>query len=182
MAELHLLSPAGFRASGVYAGIKSKQTPDVGLLICDNLATAAAAEPADRPDPGVRGAPVRMDQAAAARPPGAVSRLGTQRLGLCVERDVLELMPGVVAQKARRRGPGRMSGENPCAHADPKACGGGGPNPKTGVSQCQNGSLSPSGGRSSALVAKRWVIQRPHFGLLDFVISSVILRRRVAGG
>ncbi len=43
MAELHLLSPAGFRASGVYAGIKSKQTPDVGLLICDNLATAAAA-------------------------------------------------------------------------------------------------------------------------------------------
>src|SRR5205809_2315058 len=43
MADLHLLSPAGFRASGVYAGIKSKQTPDVALLICDSLATAAAA-------------------------------------------------------------------------------------------------------------------------------------------
>ena len=42
MAELHLLSPAGFRAAGVYAGIKTKQTPDVGLLICDAPATAAA--------------------------------------------------------------------------------------------------------------------------------------------
>ena len=42
MAELHLLSPAGFRASGVYAGIKSKQSPDIGLLIADDLATAAA--------------------------------------------------------------------------------------------------------------------------------------------
>ena len=42
MPELHLLSPLGFRASGVYAGIKRAQTPDVGLLICDTLATAAA--------------------------------------------------------------------------------------------------------------------------------------------
>ncbi len=42
MAELHLLSPAGFRAAGVYAGIKTRQTPDVGLLICDAPATAAA--------------------------------------------------------------------------------------------------------------------------------------------
>jgi glutamate N-acetyltransferase / amino-acid N-acetyltransferase len=41
--ELHLLSPRGFRAGAVYAGIKSKQTPDVGLLVCDQLATAAAA-------------------------------------------------------------------------------------------------------------------------------------------
>ena len=40
---LHLLSPKGFRAAGVYAGIKSKNTPDVALLICDRLATAAAA-------------------------------------------------------------------------------------------------------------------------------------------
>src|SRR5436305_7034727 len=37
--ELHLLSPRGFRAGAVYAGIKSKQTPDVGLLVCDTLAT-----------------------------------------------------------------------------------------------------------------------------------------------
>ena len=42
MAELHLLSPAGFRAAGVYAGIKTKQNPDVGLLICERSATAAA--------------------------------------------------------------------------------------------------------------------------------------------
>src|SRR3954470_21983362 len=40
--ELHLLSPAGFRAGAAYAGIKSKPTPDVGLLVCDTLATAAA--------------------------------------------------------------------------------------------------------------------------------------------
>src|SRR6476469_11078319 len=40
--ELHLLSPRGFRAGAVYAGIKSKQTPDVGLLVCDVPATAAA--------------------------------------------------------------------------------------------------------------------------------------------
>src|ERR1051325_997426 len=42
MAELHLLSPRGFRAAGVYAGIKSRHAPDVGLLVCDTLATAAA--------------------------------------------------------------------------------------------------------------------------------------------
>lgn len=42
MAELHLLSPLGFRASGVYAGIKSRHAPDVGLLVCDGPATAAA--------------------------------------------------------------------------------------------------------------------------------------------
>lgn len=42
MPELHLLSPLGFRASGVYAGIKSKQANDIGLLICDRLAAAAA--------------------------------------------------------------------------------------------------------------------------------------------
>src|SRR5437899_1960165 len=42
MAELHLLSPAGFRAGAAYAGIKSKQSPDVGLLACDAPAIAAA--------------------------------------------------------------------------------------------------------------------------------------------
>src|SRR3954465_12299038 len=42
MADLDLLSPAGFRAGAVYAGIKTKQTPDVGLLVCDAVATAAA--------------------------------------------------------------------------------------------------------------------------------------------
>src|SRR5690349_17814719 len=43
MAELHLLSPRGFRAGGVYAGIKSRQAPDIGLLVCtDGPASAAA--------------------------------------------------------------------------------------------------------------------------------------------
>lgn len=42
MADLHLLSPPGFRASGVYAGIKSKEAPDVGLLLCERPAAAAA--------------------------------------------------------------------------------------------------------------------------------------------
>jgi len=42
MSQLHLLSPRGFKAAGVYAGIKSKQANDVGLLVCDGLATAAA--------------------------------------------------------------------------------------------------------------------------------------------
>jgi glutamate N-acetyltransferase/amino-acid N-acetyltransferase len=42
MADLHLLSPRGFVASGIYAGIKTRQTPDVGLLLCSAPATAAA--------------------------------------------------------------------------------------------------------------------------------------------
>jgi len=42
MAELHLCSPAGFRASGVYAGIKTNQAPDVGMLVCDVPCPAAA--------------------------------------------------------------------------------------------------------------------------------------------
>src|SRR3954469_3866480 len=43
MPQLHLLSPRGFRASAVYAGIKSKQTPDVALLVCDTGPATAAA-------------------------------------------------------------------------------------------------------------------------------------------
>src|SRR5690349_5957500 len=44
MADLHLLSPRGFVASGIYAGIKTRQTPDVGLLTCrDGPAASAAA-------------------------------------------------------------------------------------------------------------------------------------------
>lgn len=42
MAALHLCSPLGFRASGVSAGIKSKAAPDVGMIVCDTTATAAA--------------------------------------------------------------------------------------------------------------------------------------------
>lgn len=43
MADLHLLSPRGFRGAGVYAGIKSTNTPDIGLLVCEPGTTAAAA-------------------------------------------------------------------------------------------------------------------------------------------
>src|SRR6478672_11534549 len=43
MAQLHLLSPKGFRAAGVSAGIKSKKNAkDVALLVADELSPAAA--------------------------------------------------------------------------------------------------------------------------------------------
>ena len=42
MAELHICSPKGFKASGVYAGIKTKNAPDVGMIVSDLVATAAA--------------------------------------------------------------------------------------------------------------------------------------------
>src|SRR5579859_3432347 len=42
MADLHICSPKGFRASGVHAGIKTKSAPDVGLIVSDLAATAAA--------------------------------------------------------------------------------------------------------------------------------------------
>jgi glutamate N-acetyltransferase/amino-acid N-acetyltransferase len=41
MNQRHLLWPKGFRAAGVYAGIKSRPKPDVGLLVCDRTAAAA---------------------------------------------------------------------------------------------------------------------------------------------
>ena len=42
MSQLHLLSPHGFRGAAVYAGIKIKHTPDIGLLVCETRAAAAA--------------------------------------------------------------------------------------------------------------------------------------------
>ena len=42
MSSLHLLSPSGFKASGVRAGIKLSGKMDLGLLVCDSPATAAA--------------------------------------------------------------------------------------------------------------------------------------------
>ena len=41
MNKRHLLWPKGFRAAGVYGGIKSRPKPDVGLLVCDRTAAAA---------------------------------------------------------------------------------------------------------------------------------------------
>ncbi len=40
---MHLLSAKGFSASGIAAGIKVSGNRDVGLLVCDGVATAAAA-------------------------------------------------------------------------------------------------------------------------------------------
>src|SRR5918993_6052207 len=59
MADLHLLSPAGFRAAGVYAGIKSKHAPDVGLLLADAPASAAAVFTTNK----VFAAPVKVGRA-----------------------------------------------------------------------------------------------------------------------
>jgi glutamate N-acetyltransferase/amino-acid N-acetyltransferase len=42
MAELHLLSPGGFTAAGIHAGVKSTRKPDVGLLVADAACSAAA--------------------------------------------------------------------------------------------------------------------------------------------
>ena len=42
MSDLHLLSPKGFRAGAVKAGIKSSGNLDVAMLVCDTGATAAA--------------------------------------------------------------------------------------------------------------------------------------------
>ena len=56
MNSLHLLSPRGFRAGAIHAGIKSKKTPDVGMLVCDTLATAAAVFTTNR----VFAAPVKI--------------------------------------------------------------------------------------------------------------------------
>ncbi|MDW8261860.1 MAG: hypothetical protein RMJ35_04975, partial [Phycisphaerales bacterium] len=43
MPELHLLSPGGFLAAGARAAIKTNGLNDIGLLMCQRLATAAAA-------------------------------------------------------------------------------------------------------------------------------------------
>jgi glutamate N-acetyltransferase/amino-acid N-acetyltransferase len=42
MPQLHLLSPRGFKAGAAAAGIKSTRAPDVAILACDVLASAAA--------------------------------------------------------------------------------------------------------------------------------------------
>lgn len=48
MSTPHLLSPKGFRAAGVRAGIKASGKRDVGLLVCDAPATATALFTANR--------------------------------------------------------------------------------------------------------------------------------------
>jgi glutamate N-acetyltransferase/amino-acid N-acetyltransferase len=91
MAEPHLLSPKGFKANGVYAGIKSKQTPDVGLLVCETMAAAAAVFTTNR----VVAAPVIVgrEHIAAGRLRGIIVNAGnanacTGRKGLADAREM----------------------------------------------------------------------------------------------
>jgi glutamate N-acetyltransferase/amino-acid N-acetyltransferase len=102
MAELHLLSPAGFRAGGTYAGIKSKQANDVGLLVCDTAATAAAVFTTNK----VFAAPVKIgrDHVRAGRLRGVVVNSGNANActGKQGERDALrmcELAANVIGAK-----------------------------------------------------------------------------------
>jgi glutamate N-acetyltransferase/amino-acid N-acetyltransferase len=60
---MHLLSPKGFRASAVSAGIKTSGKPDVGLLVSDTLASAAAVFTRNK----VIAAPVKIGRAHVAR-------------------------------------------------------------------------------------------------------------------
>jgi glutamate N-acetyltransferase/amino-acid N-acetyltransferase len=91
MPDLHLLSPSGFRASGVHAGIKSTPSPDVGLLLCDTLATAAAAFTTNQ----VFAAPVKIGRRhiAAGKLRGVVVNSGNANActGMQGERDALRM-------------------------------------------------------------------------------------------
>ena len=91
MSELHLLSPQGFRAGAVYAGIKSKKTPDVGLLVCDTLATAAAVFTTNR----VFAAPLKIGRShiAGGKLRGVVVNAGNANActGKQGERDAIEM-------------------------------------------------------------------------------------------
>src|ERR1700728_675341 len=59
MASLHFLSPRGFTAAGVAAGIKRSGKLDVGLLTCASPATAAAVFTTNR----VFAAPIKVGRA-----------------------------------------------------------------------------------------------------------------------
>ncbi|HEY1686854.1 MAG TPA: bifunctional glutamate N-acetyltransferase/amino-acid acetyltransferase ArgJ [Tepidisphaeraceae bacterium] len=63
MSNLHLLSPLGFRAAAVHAGIKSKKTGDVAVLVCEQPATAAAVFTTNR----VFAAPIKIGRKHIAR-------------------------------------------------------------------------------------------------------------------
>ncbi len=106
MADLHLLSPHGFRASGVYAGIKTQHKNDVGLLVCETVAAAAAVFTTNK----VIAAPVKVGQAhiAGGRLRGVVVNAGNANactgrqgekdaLGMCrIAGEVLEAEPGQI--------------------------------------------------------------------------------------
>jgi len=104
MADLHLLSPQGFVASGIYAGIKTRQTPDIGLLIARAPATAAACFTTNK----VFAAPVKVGRkhVAAGKLRGVVVNSGNANActGTQGEKDALrmcELAASVARCKAK---------------------------------------------------------------------------------
>ncbi|MDP9172812.1 MAG: bifunctional glutamate N-acetyltransferase/amino-acid acetyltransferase ArgJ [Planctomycetota bacterium] len=84
---LHLLSPQGFQAGSVYAGIKTRRVPDVALLVCQTNASAAAMFTTNR----VCAAPVKIgiQHIACGRLRGVVVNAGNANActGLQGERD-----------------------------------------------------------------------------------------------
>jgi len=99
MAELHLFSPRGFCGNGVYAGIKSKRALDVGLLICDRAASAAAVFTTNRVvSPGVT---VGRDHVRRGTLRGVIVNSGnanacTGKQGLADANRMCELAAGIV--------------------------------------------------------------------------------------
>jgi glutamate N-acetyltransferase/amino-acid N-acetyltransferase len=91
MSQLHLLSPRGFRAGAVYAGIKTRETPDVSLLACDVTANAAAVFTTNK----VVAAPVVIGRkhVARGRLRGVVTNSGNANActGLHGEKDAVEM-------------------------------------------------------------------------------------------
>src|SRR6476661_8619770 len=76
---------------------------------------AEAVQPADRPDQGVRRAPVRMGQISVEQPTSALPGPGPQRVGLRAERGGVQLLPGHDPQAPRPDPAAGMSGKNPRA-------------------------------------------------------------------
>jgi len=107
----------GFRASGVFAGVKKSRKPDVALVVSDGIATAAAVFTANR----VQAAPVLVSKrrlrrgtaravvinsgcancltgAAGIRDALAVGRAAAEALGVA-ERDVLLASTGIIGRR-----------------------------------------------------------------------------------
>ncbi len=91
MSQLHLLSPLGFSAAGVAAKIKSTGKKDVGLLLCQQMASAAAVFTTNR----VFAAPVKIGRLhiASGKLRGVVVNSGNANActGLQGQRDALEM-------------------------------------------------------------------------------------------
>jgi glutamate N-acetyltransferase/amino-acid N-acetyltransferase len=91
MAQLHLLSPRGFRAGAAAAGIKSSGKTDVAILLCDRPASAAAVFTSNK----VFAAPVKIgrENVASGKLRGIVVNSGNANActGRQGERDAMEM-------------------------------------------------------------------------------------------